>query len=81
MVDNSEQESKQFIYFKESSNNQYAINKESGACGLGQALPCSKMNCKLSDYVCQDNWFTNYMVNRYGTWNKAKQFWINNNWW
>jgi len=73
---------KMFIYFKESGNNPNSINESSGACGLGQALPCSKMPCSLGDYACQDNWFTNnYMIPRYGTWENAKTFWLNHGWW
>lgn len=72
---------KDFIYSHESGNNPGAINKGSGACGLGQALPCSKMPCSLTDYNCQDTFFTNYMVNRYGTWEKAMAFWQANRWW
>jgi len=77
----SEQEAKMFIYLKESGNRPNAINASSGACGLGQALPCSKMNCSLSDYACQDAFFTRYMKARYGTWNNAKAFWLRMHWW
>lgn len=69
------------IYQKESGNNPGAINKSSGACGIGQAWPCSKMKCSLSDYACQDAFFTNYAVQRYGSWEKAWQFWQANRWW
>lgn len=73
---------KMFIYARESGNNPGAINASSGACGLGQALPCSKLPCSLSDYVCQDNWFTNnYMIPRYGSWDNAKAFWLSHSWW
>lgn len=72
---------KAFIYMKESGNNPGAINRSSGACGLGQALPCSKMPCSLSDYACQDNFFTQYMQNRYGTWENAQAFWLSHSWW
>lgn len=68
-------DAKAFIYHKESGNNPHAINKRSGACGLGQALPCSKMPCELADYACQDAFFTQYMEDRYGTWEKARAFW------
>lgn len=79
-TDNSD--AKTFIYLKESGNNPGAVNKSSGACGLGQALPCSKLPCSLSDYACQDNWFTNnYMKPRYGTWDNAKAFWLKKGWW
>jgi len=74
-------DAKSFIYAKESGNNPGAINKTSGACGLGQALPCSKMPCSLSDYACQDNFFTGYMQSRYGTWDNAKSFWLAHGWW
>lgn len=72
---------KAFIYNAESGNDPGAINATSGACGLGQALPCSKMPCSLSDYACQDAFFTNYMEGRYGTWAAAYSFWIGHRWW
>lgn len=72
---------KSFIYQKESGNNPGAINPSSGACGLGQALPCSKLPCSLSDYACQDRWFTNYAMERYGSWESAYNFWLGNSWW
>ena len=77
----SEAEAKAFIYAHESGNNPGAINKSSGACGLGQALPCSKMGCSLSDYACQDAWFTGYMQSRYGSWSNAVSFWRSHKWW
>ena len=72
---------KAFIYARESGNNPGAINRSSGACGLGQALPCSKMPCSLSDYACQDNFFTGYMQSRYGSWENAQAFWLSHHWW
>lgn len=72
---------KDFIYQHESGNNPGAINASSGACGLGQALPCSKMGCSLSDYACQDAWFTNYAMQRYGSWEAAYYFWVAHRWW
>lgn len=72
---------KMFIYQHESGNNPGAINPSSGACGLGQALPCSKMGCSLSDYACQDKFFTGYAMARYGSWENAKAFWLANHWW
>lgn len=71
-----EQEAKAFIYQKESSNRTDAINPTSGACGIGQAWPCSKLPCTLQDYTCQDEYFTAYMQNRYGSWQAAKAFWL-----
>lgn len=82
---------KAFIYEHESGNMPCKINggridcSYNGplACGLGQSLPCSKLTsvCSLSDYACQDNWFTNYMLERYGSWAKAAAFWRANAWW
>lgn len=85
-------EAKAFIYNHESGNVPCKINGGAidcaydgdRACGLGQALPCQKLTavCALSDYACQDNWFTNsYMVPRYGTWENAKAFWLAHGWW
>lgn len=74
-----EDQAKAFIYQKESGNNPAAVNKSSGACGLGQSLPCSKMASICpnwrTDYECQDRWFTGYMQSRYGSWSKAVSFW------
>jgi outer membrane biosynthesis protein TonB len=74
-------DAKAFIYQKESGNNPHSVNKKSGACGLGQALPCSKMPCAMGDYACQDKFFTAYMQNRYGSWENARSFWLKNKWW
>lgn len=77
----SEAIAKAFIYEHESGNRTNAINQSSGACGLGQALPCSKLPCSLQSYACQDEWFTNYAVSRYGSWQNAMVFWEANHWW
>lgn len=68
-------DAKSCIYFHESGNRTNAINASSGACGLGQAWPCSKMPCSLSDYACQDAFFTNYALTRYGSWDAAWAYW------
>lgn len=54
-----------------------AINPSSGACGIPQALPCSKMACPLNDSgaVCQLQWMDNYVKNRYGSWENAYAMW------
>jgi len=72
---------KAYIYDHESGNNPGAINAGSGACGLGQALPCSKMGCGLADYACQDAYFDNYAIQRYGSWSAAAAFWQVHRWW
>lgn len=75
-------EPKAFIYCHESGNSPGSINAKSGACGLGQALPCSKLPCSLSDYACQDTWFSTVYLARYHfSWAEAKAFWIAHSWW
>jgi hypothetical protein len=70
----------EYIGFKESSWNPTAINSI-GACGLFQALPCSKLKCELSNVDCQVRWATKYATTRYGSWHQAYAFWKANNWW
>lgn len=52
---------------RESSLNPKAVNKSSGAAGLFQAYPASKLKCDLSDVDCQIAWGKNYIKQRYGT--------------
>lgn len=90
-VINGDLHGKDYIYFKESGNVACKINGGAidcnydgdRACGIGQSLPCQKLTsqCKLSDYNCQDRWFSNYAKQRYGSWAKAEQFHRANNWW
>lgn len=63
---------KAFIYFHESGNNPQKYNG-SGCVGLGQACPGSKLLavCPNLDYACEDQFFTDYMVRRYGSWENA----------
>lgn len=65
---------------RESSYNPLVINKLSGACGLGQAYPCSKMKCDLADIDCQLEWINDYVVGRYGSFENAIKFHNQNNW-
>lgn len=65
---------------RESSFNKTIINKSSGACGLGQALPCSKMGCELEDSMCQLEWIKKYITNRYGSPEGAVNFHNEHNW-
>jgi hypothetical protein len=69
-----------FLILHESGCRPDAINPSSGACGIPQALPCSKMNCTLQDPVCQLRWMSNYVTQRYGSWRNARVFWEQNNW-
>ncbi|MFG6445441.1 transglycosylase SLT domain-containing protein [Microbacterium sp. P07] len=70
-----------YIVKRESGWNPNATNKSSGACGLVQALPCSKVPGNGYDPVDNLRWATGYAVGRYGSWASAYDFWINNHWW
>lgn len=72
---------KAYIYSKESGCKTDSVNKDSGACGLGQAYPCKKLPCSLQDYECQDAWFSNYAMSRYGSWQAAYEHKIATGWW
>lgn len=74
---------KQFIYMHESGCNTYDPNPDSGACGIGQANPCSKMPCghAAADFACQDAFFTQYAIERYHGWAQAYQYWIAHRYW
>ncbi|GJF19316.1 transglycosylase SLT domain-containing protein [Streptomyces flaveolus] len=68
----------------ESSWNYQAVNASSGAYGLFQALPGSKMSSVGSDWqtnpATQIKWGLNYMDSRYGSPCDAWAFWQNNHW-
>lgn len=54
-----------FMVAKESGWNPNAVNKSSGACGLAQALPCSKLGPNWSNPVVALNWMNSYVNGRY----------------
>lgn len=60
------------------------INPISGACGLPQALPCSKLSSKCpideTGIDCQLDWMKDYIADRYGTVSNALKFRLANNW-
>ncbi|MCW7946799.1 hypothetical protein AAW14_33490 [Streptomyces hygroscopicus] len=68
----------------ESSWNYQAVNASSGAYGLFQALPGSKMSSVGSDWqtnpATQIKWGLNYMNSRYGSPCQAWSFWQANSW-
>lgn len=70
-----------YIVSKESGWNPNATNSSSGACGLVQALPCSKVPGNGYDPIDNLRWANGYATNRYGSWAQAHTFWINNHWW
>jgi hypothetical protein len=68
----------------ESSWNYQAVNASSGAYGLFQALPGSKMSSVADDWrtnpATQIKWGLNYMDGRYGSPCEAWGFWQANHW-
>ncbi len=70
-----------YIVRRESGWNPNATNKSSGACGLVQALPCSKVPGNGYDPVDNLRWANRYATKRYGSWEKAYAFWVKNHWW
>ena len=68
----------------ESGWNPNAVNKSSGACGLPQALPCSKMASAGADYrtnyKTQLKWMMGYIKGRYKTPSRAWSFWQKHHW-
>jgi hypothetical protein len=59
------------LWNRESSWNPNAVNKKSGACGIPQSLPCSKMASEGADYRTnyrtQVRWGCKYIKARYGS--------------
>ncbi|MEJ6490095.1 transglycosylase SLT domain-containing protein [Leucobacter sp. USCH14] len=70
-----------YIASRESSWNPNATNASSGACGLIQALPCSKVPGNGYDPVDNLRWANGYAMDRYGSWKAAYDFWTANHWW
>jgi uncharacterized protein YabE (DUF348 family) len=60
-----------YLIGAESGCNPYAVNASSGACGVGQALPCGKTGCEMGDGACQTKWMNGYVMGRYGSWQAA----------
>lgn len=84
-IPESDWEATDYIVSKESSWNPTAQNSSSGAYGLCQALPASKMASVGGDYltnpVTQLKWCHEYSLQRYGGWWSAFAFWRSNAWW
>lgn len=77
-------EAVKFIFEHESGWQQSAVNSSSGAYGIPQALPASKLAAFGSDWrtnpQTQIKWGLSYMKSRYGSPAKAYQFWTANHW-
>ncbi len=74
-----------FIISHESGWRPGASNSSSGAYGLCQALPGSKMASAGSDYLTnpstQLRWCSGYANGRYGGWQGAYNAWLAQSWW
>lgn len=74
-----------YIVSRESGWNAAASNRSSGAFGLCQALPGSKMASAGSDWasnpVTQLRWCSGYAHSRYGSWSAAYNAWVSKHWW
>lgn len=74
-----------YIISKESGWRPGAANSYSGAYGLCQSLPASKMASAGADYltnpVTQLRWCSGYAEGRYGSWAGAYETWLVQNWW
>lgn len=64
-----------YIIGKESGWNPNAVNKSSGACGLAQAYPCSKVPGNPLNPVDSLRWVNGY-VKRYGGWAGTYEHWL-----
>lgn len=67
-----------YIIVHESNYSIDAREPSTGACGIPQALPCSKMASAGSDYltnpITQLKWMSGYVISRYGSWYNAYLF-------
>lgn len=74
-----------YIVNKESRWNITARNTSSGAYGLCQAMPATKMSTAGSDWesnpVTQLKWCSGYASTRYGGWEGAYNAWLSKGWW
>lgn len=78
--DDSQWEAFNWIIDEESGWNTKALNNASGACGLGQFLPCSKLHCTWGDGYCQIDAMVSYIKERYGTPSQALSFHLVTGW-
>lgn len=73
-----------YLWNRESGWNPSAHNGGSGAHGIPQSLPASKMAAFGSDYYTNGNtqikWGLNYIANRYGSPSNAWSHWCSSGW-
>ncbi len=74
-----------YIISHESTWRPGATNSYSGAYGLCQSLPASKMASAGADYltnpITQLKWCSGYATGRYGSWEGAYGAWLAQGWW
>ena len=68
------------LIMRESSCNPNAVNRYSGACGIGQQLPCGKWEHQWNDPVGAMIDMQKYVFSRYGSWANALRFHYAHNW-
>jgi len=68
------------IVTRESGWNPNAVNQSSGACGLGQQLPCGKWAGEWNDPVAALIAQKQYVTERYGGYSQAVAFWNQQHW-
>lgn len=71
----------EYIIAHESGWNPNAVNKSSGACGLGQQLPCGKWAHTWNDPIGALIDASVYARARYGSWAGAYAAWKRQGWW
>lgn len=78
-----EWEAMRYVMNKENRNADPKVINSIGACGIPQALPCSKMLNKignLSNVEGQLDWMIDYIAKRYGNPTVAMEHHKKNNW-
>ena len=72
------------LIYHESGCRVNASNASSGAYGIPQALPGSKMASEGDDWetnpITQIKWMAKYVTRRYGGWSQALEWWYNHGW-
>lgn len=68
------------LIMRESGCRPTARNASSGAYGIPQALPASKIAHCGDDPICQIQWMQNYVNRRYGGWAGAVAWWNTHHW-
>ena len=68
------------LIMRESGCNPNAVNPSTGACGIGQQLPCGKWKHTWNDPVGAMKDMQTYVFSRYGSWANALAFHNSHGW-